>query len=404
LISWKYSFEKISKDLELAKKKKEALDNLFNSGRISASTHGSLDSELGAMIADIELRQKILAKNLTTKVDDLVKQISTLELFLANSEIQYAAGEIDDEIHANESNAFSNGLRSLKTQLSYLIDAVATIESEVAEPTTITTPTENGSIETETETEETTELVSEAPPQSSIEEPAEIPTETPVEVPESQIQETITPAVTAPVVKQTLEPADETPLYKGFEIPEIEIEEPVETTSTPYEAPIEEHNFSSAIDFPTQIPIEAPVEAPEVVVEETIEEQVTIEETPIETTSEAPVDETVVAPVEPVFDELAINTEDPAVESTTKEAEITIKPVFKMPSTEEVTEEIISKAQVEEISIEEETFTDDTFDETDITEDADETLVEEEVVEEVADDEELTIEDDSDDSYTSDDY
>ena len=397
--------------MELAKKKKEALNNLFNSGKISASTHDSLDSELGAMIADIEVRQKILAKNLTTKVDDLVKQISTLEIFLANSEIQYAAGEIDDEIHANESNAFSSGLRSLKTQLSYLIDAVATMEPEVAEPTPISTPTENEPLEKEAITEETVELVSETPSESAIEEPAEIPTETSVEAPkdpESQIQETITPAVATPVVQQTLEPADETPLYKGFEIPEINIEEPVETTATPYESPIEEHNFSSAIDFPTQIPIEAPVEVPEVVVEETIEEQVTVEETPIETPVEAPVEEPVAAPVEQVA-EAPVYTpvEEPAEISTEAPAEITemeVKPVVKMASTEEITEEITSEAKVEEISIEEETSTQDTYDETDITEDADETPIEEEIVEEVADDEELTIEDDSNDSYTSDDY
>ncbi len=116
MISWKYSFEKISKDLELARKKKQAIDNLYNSGKISASTYDSIDNELSSVISDIELRQKNLANALTSKVNDIEQQIGTLELLLANSEIQYVTGEIDDEIHANESSAFSTGLSTLKTQ------------------------------------------------------------------------------------------------------------------------------------------------------------------------------------------------------------------------------------------------------------------------------------------------
>ncbi len=93
MISWKYSFEKIRKDLELARKKKDALDALYNSGRISASTFDSLDSELSGIISDIEVANKKLASSLSGKVEELENQIGTLEVFLANSEIQFVAGE-----------------------------------------------------------------------------------------------------------------------------------------------------------------------------------------------------------------------------------------------------------------------------------------------------------------------
>lgn len=148
MISWKYSFEKINKDLELARKKKQALDDLFNSGRISVSTYDSLDNELTTIISDIETRQKMLADNLASKIDGLEKQIGTLEIFLANSEIQYVAGEIDEELHANESNAFSNGLNALKQQLSSLKEAVSSLMPEVTAPTPPPAPVE----------EETTQL------------------------------------------------------------------------------------------------------------------------------------------------------------------------------------------------------------------------------------------------------
>jgi len=35
LISWKHSFNRLNEEFEMAKKKKQALDNLFETGRIS---------------------------------------------------------------------------------------------------------------------------------------------------------------------------------------------------------------------------------------------------------------------------------------------------------------------------------------------------------------------------------
>ena len=98
--------------MELARKKKQALDNLFNSGKISVCTYDSLDNQLINMIADIEMRQKILVDNLASKVEDLEKQIGTLEVFLAQSEIQYVAGEIDEELHGNRSEEHTSELQS----------------------------------------------------------------------------------------------------------------------------------------------------------------------------------------------------------------------------------------------------------------------------------------------------
>ncbi|MBE0511795.1 CdvA-like protein, partial [Candidatus Bathyarchaeota archaeon] len=142
MISWKYSFEKIDKDLELARKKKQALDDLFNSGKISASTYESLDKELTGIISEIEARQKDLADKMTSKIADLENQIGTLEMFLANSEIQYVAGEIDDELHASESNAFSSGLDAVKKQLVAIKEVVTSLMPEVVAPPPLSTPSE----------------------------------------------------------------------------------------------------------------------------------------------------------------------------------------------------------------------------------------------------------------------
>jgi len=217
LISWKYSFEKISKDLELARKKKQALDDLFNSGKISASTYDSLDNELTTIISDIEMRQKMVADNLASKVDDLEKQIGTLEIFLANSEIQYVAGEIDEELHANESSAFSNGLNALKKQLIFLKEAVASLMPEATAPIPPPAPVEDETMQlTEGIFEETAEISVGA----AIEAPVEVPVEAAVEVPvEAAVEEIVEETIEAPVEVPVEAPIEET------------VETPVEVSS-----------------------------------------------------------------------------------------------------------------------------------------------------------------------------
>ena len=165
--------------MELARKKKQALDNLFNSGKISACTYDSLDNQLINMIADIEMRQKILVDNLASKVEDLEKQIGTLEVFLAQSEIQYVAGEINDELHANETSAFSNGLGSLRKQLCSLKEAVGTFTPAVVESIPISAPVEA----------EPLEFV-EMPDEARVEETVEIPVEATEEI-QQQADQTV---------------------------------------------------------------------------------------------------------------------------------------------------------------------------------------------------------------------
>ena len=194
--------------MELARKKKQALDDLFNSGRISASTYGSLDNELSTIISDIEIRQKMLADNLASKVDDLQKQISTLEIFLAHSEIQYVAGEIDEELHANESAAFSNGLNSLKKQLGSIKEAVDGLMPETTAPTPLVPVEAEQTQLTEAVLEETevpVEAAVEAPVDLPIGAPLEVPTETPIEAPVEAMVETPVEAPTPVVFEEAVE-------------------------------------------------------------------------------------------------------------------------------------------------------------------------------------------------------
>jgi hypothetical protein len=124
LISWKHSFRKLTEENEMAKKKKQALDNLLNSGRISQSTYELIGNEIGEAIAEIERQQQALLEKMNSKMADLEEQIKMLEMLLANSEIQHVTGEVDDEVYLRETNLLSTGLETSRQELSSIRDAV----------------------------------------------------------------------------------------------------------------------------------------------------------------------------------------------------------------------------------------------------------------------------------------
>jgi len=265
LISWKYSFEKISKDLELAKKKKQALDDLLNSGKISASTYESLEKEITNAIQEIEARQKDLAEKMTSKITELEKEINTLELFLANSEIQYVAGEIDEDTHANEIGAFTLGLDALKQQLGVIKEAVVERTPELVAPTPPPTPSEVEEAKlTEEVAGETLEALVETPTETLVEAPVETPTEA------EPVSEEVT-------IEEPLETSEEVVAE------EVTIEEPLKKEA---ETLVEEEVGSAE---ETLVKEEAPPE--EEVLEETAEETVDTEEVAETSTEETATEE-----------------------------------------------------------------------------------------------------------------
>jgi hypothetical protein len=129
LISWKHSFKKLSEENEMAKKKKEALDNLLNTGRISQSTYDLFNSEMDEAIAEIERQQKALLEKMNSKMEELEEQIKTLEMLLANFEIQHVTGEVDEEVYQREIGILSMGIETAKQELETVREAVNQLSS-----------------------------------------------------------------------------------------------------------------------------------------------------------------------------------------------------------------------------------------------------------------------------------
>jgi hypothetical protein len=121
---WKDAFDRVNTELDLANRKKQALDTLLGSGRISQFTYDCICKDLNEEIGQIEIRRKALTDKMTNKLSELEEQQQTLEFFLANSEMAYAAGEINDELHARECSALSLGLDAVKQELNWIREVI----------------------------------------------------------------------------------------------------------------------------------------------------------------------------------------------------------------------------------------------------------------------------------------
>ena len=395
LISWKYTFKRLNEEYEIAKKKQQALDNLFTSGRISQSTRDSFNGEIDSAIAAIEKQQKQLIESMQGKTQELENQIKTLEMLLANYEIQHVAGEIDEEIYQREITLFTSGLETTKAELNTIKIVTnqlspspslvqepaapepiapiveAKIETPIIEVAPVEAPIQAPIIETVVETPIAPAPIETAPAEVPVEvakaEAAVIetaPVETPVEVAPIELAPTEPAPVESPPVEATIAAADVTVVEVApvetapvVEAPIIEqttiVETPIFEVAPTIEAPIE---ATIVIDAPQveSAPIEVPVE--EAALMETPIETTPVMEAPIETPgAEVPQAEVITVEVEapsseaasvevPVVESVPLveapiedsHTEAPVAEITTIETQAVETPIVEVTPIEEV--------------------------------------------------------------------
>ena len=272
VISWKYTFKRLNEEYEIANKKKQALDNLFVTGKISQATRDSFTGDISSAIIEIEKQRQELAEKMQAKTQQLEGQLKILETLLANYEIQHVVGEIDDEIYTREINLLGSSLETTRNELGVVKQA-------------------------------TDQLFPTTPP----------------------IQELSSPELVAPIIEdQVPQPVsvETVPLEVSVEAPPIEsvIVETSPVEPVPVEAEIETMQEEAALveGAPIEFPVEvaqaeaAPVEA-EI---ETMQEEAAPVEAEIETMQEeaAPVEADPIITSEPEIQSLNEAISEPALQ------------------------------------------------------------------------------------------
>jgi len=172
---WKYTLELASKELDLLKKKKQALEDLFSSQRISQATYEHLSKEVNEALSDVEKYLETVISKMKDRMQDLEKQIGILEIFLANVEMLHATNELDDETYEKQSKALSLGIESVKYEIEEIKNALERVApkpveaetTEYAEETVTPQPPEVSV--SETSIEETTVSSEPSPEEETIE-------------------------------------------------------------------------------------------------------------------------------------------------------------------------------------------------------------------------------------------
>lgn len=149
MVLWKYLFGLASKDLEALKRKKQALEDLFSSNRISQQTYEYLNKDVGDALTSAEKYLESLVSKMKSRIDNLEKQMNILEIFLANSEMMYAAGEIDYETYERQSRALVAGIESIKREIS---EIKSILSAPTPEPVVITKSVEVTAVSSENAT------------------------------------------------------------------------------------------------------------------------------------------------------------------------------------------------------------------------------------------------------------
>jgi hypothetical protein len=92
------------------------------------------NSEISEAIAEIERHHKALLEKMSLKVSELEGQIKTLEMLLANFEIQHVTGEVDEETYQREIGVLSVGLETARKELNMIKEAMSQISSSFEVP------------------------------------------------------------------------------------------------------------------------------------------------------------------------------------------------------------------------------------------------------------------------------
>ncbi len=127
LSSWKNAFDVVHSELELAKRKKQALDELLGKNRMSQPTYEHLVGSLNENIDDLESHLKLLMQKMTERADELENQAELFKLFLVSLEMRNIAKELKQETYDKNKQAFELGLKATEDELAEIKGAITKV-------------------------------------------------------------------------------------------------------------------------------------------------------------------------------------------------------------------------------------------------------------------------------------
>jgi hypothetical protein len=118
--SWKKTLETIYLNIDLAKKKRQALDELLMKKRMSQPTYEHLKKILASNKSELEDRQRSIMGNIAHRMEENKKQIAILELLLAKLEIEHINEDPNEEKFNKNKEKLILGIKATNSELEQI--------------------------------------------------------------------------------------------------------------------------------------------------------------------------------------------------------------------------------------------------------------------------------------------
>jgi len=137
---WKAEANEVKMKLETVRKRVKALEDLFVKGEIAKHAYEEFKKKLETDLGKLRIEAKEVRKNLQNRLQELEKQIESLETALAAMKMMFFSGEISDPIFKRSSEIIKRNIDKCdaeKKDIRVTIDELEKIESV---PISLTTP------------------------------------------------------------------------------------------------------------------------------------------------------------------------------------------------------------------------------------------------------------------------
>ncbi len=131
---WRVECEELKNEMQTVTRRIQALDELYSQGDVQKEIYSELRDQHSHAIEQFKQVQEGLAKELSSKLEDLKREARELESLMANNKMQHSSGEIDDLSYKVSTEAIRSGIERILSERKEIEDYLGYLASLDAKP------------------------------------------------------------------------------------------------------------------------------------------------------------------------------------------------------------------------------------------------------------------------------
>lgn len=132
--AWKVETEALRKEIEVVRRRVQALEALAKDGEITPSIYQQMCDQYNGQLKSLQETHGSLVQELTERLEQLERKGESLDSFLANTKVQFRAGEIDEGTYKVASE-YCTSMRAKDAKEKEEIQAVLRALTQATAPT-----------------------------------------------------------------------------------------------------------------------------------------------------------------------------------------------------------------------------------------------------------------------------